>query len=55
MTGKARLFDQPHELHVQVEVTLRDQVWAAAKSQDRSPSQWIRAAIREKLARDAQA
>lgn len=42
-----------HELHVQVPLEMRDQVWAAAQARDMSPSQWIRQAIRAQLEREA--
>jgi hypothetical protein len=41
-----------HELHVQVPVTMRDQVWAAAARLELSPSQWLRRAIRLELERE---
>lgn len=44
------MFDNPVELHVQIERKLRDEVWAAAKVADLSPSQWIRRALRGQLA-----
>jgi hypothetical protein len=42
-----------HDLHTQIPVPMKDQIWAAAQAADLSPSQWLRRAIRDQLAREA--
>lgn len=43
-----------HDLHIQVTPYMLNQVRAAARRADRSMSQWVRIAIRDKLKRDAE-
>ena len=41
-----------YDLHVEIPLTMRKEARAAAEAEDRSLTQWVRRAIREKLDRD---